>query len=96
MYLARCRRAETTRDCPFTHNWRDGQAFVRPSHTTTDLIYPAVTLCINGCRLSADPTICVHANPTQPRREARPRRSVQDLLNANFPPGTEPYIGEEN
>jgi hypothetical protein len=25
---------------------------------------------------------------------ARPKRSVQDLLNANFPPGTEPYVGE--
>lgn len=29
---------------------------------------PPVTLCITGCRLSADPAICVHTNPLQARK----------------------------
>lgn len=55
----RCTRAETTGDCPFSHKWYDGKAYITPAHR-------------------------------------RPRRTAQDLLTANFPPGTEPYIGEEN
>lgn len=40
------------------------------------MVNPPITLCLNGCRLSADPKVCVHTNPGQPRRRPLPTKPV--------------------